>query len=416
MDREVLVTIPNEAGRKAILLAHTASLKIDPSISSSVLFSRLYNGGRKGAGQEGDELGAFDLLGALATACHGYSGADLAALVREAAMSAILSESERRSKQLAAPDMVAPKGGNNVRVVVTAMDFEAAMKRVGPSIARGAELEVPPVHWDDIGGLPEVKRRLRQAVEWPLMHGEAFKRLGLKPPRGVLLYGPPGTAKTTLARAAASASRATLLPLSCAQLFSMYAGEGESILRETFQRARLSAPSIILLDEVDAVAARRPEGGGEEGGGDSSSLRLLSTLLTEMDGMEQASSGVLVLAATNRPEAIDPALTRPGRLDVHLYVPPPDEQGRHEVLKVHTRKMPLDESVDLAEVARSIRAVGLTGAEIEGLCREAAMVALREDVEGAHKVSGRHFREALESVKPATSPQDLERYRAWGRG
>ncbi|KAK9812818.1 hypothetical protein WJX72_004297 [[Myrmecia] bisecta] len=379
LDREVAISVPNLQDRAAILQLHARALPLG---------------------------GNVDLAG-LAAACHGYSGADLAALCREAAMHAMASDAE------AFLEGRSDSAGVSLTGHVSQGDFQAAMQRVGPSITRGSEVDVPAVRWEDIGGLEEVKRRLQQAVEWPLLHEAAFKRLGLAPPRGVLLHGPPGCCKTTLARAAATASKATLLALSGAQLYSMYVGEGEALLRDIFKRARLAAPSIVFLDEVDAVAGRRAEGQGTAngGGGAEAGVRLLSALLTEMDGMELAT-GVLVLAATNRPQAIDPALMRPGRFDLLLYVPPPDAAGRLQTLQIHTRSMPLAADVDLQALADSTDL--FTGAELEGLCREAAIAALREDLEGASEVAARHFHTARAATRAALTAQQLQQFASWG--
>eukprot|EP00798_Chlamydomonas_sp_ICE-L_P030681 gene30681-35705_t len=299
--------------------------------------------------------------------------------------------------------------------------------------------------WEDIGGLVEVKRRLRQAVEWPLQHKSAFDRLGISAPRGVLLYGPPGCSKTTLARAAASASGATMLPLSCAQLYSMYVGEGESALRETFRKARLSSPSIIFLDEVDAVAGKRSKGSSGSGSGSDSATRLLSPThptypspLTPSP--RQAIRGLL------RPRASDPRAPQAqggevdghgeshgnsdgdghgngdenekvsyrwgmvGRLDVQLMVPPPGKEGRGQILGIHTRQMPLDPDVDLQAVAEDT--ANFSGAELAGLCREAAIAALREDMEhGA--VAARHFRAARAGLRAGLTPEVMQYYEEW---
>lgn len=295
---------------------------------------------------------------------------------------------------------------------VSASDFEAARSKVGASIARGAAREFPPAHWDDIGGCQEAKRRLIQAVEWPLTRGDALKRLGLKPPRGVLLHGPPGCAKTTLARAAATASGATFIPLIGSELYSMWVGEGEAALREAFRRARLASPAIIFVDEIDAVVGKRPAGVGAAKDNDASA-RLLSTFLTEMDGMELAT-GVLVLATTNRPKALDPALLRPGRFDHVVFVPPPDAAGRLAALLVHTKAMPLAPDVDLESIAA--RTELYTGAELAGVCREAALAALREGGVSMHsveEVAGRHFEAAVRAVRPALSEELLAQYADW---
>eukprot|EP00198_Chlamydomonas_reinhardtii_P002273 XP_001691609.1 cdc48-like protein [Chlamydomonas reinhardtii] len=416
LDREVLVALPDAAQRADILRLHTRGLQLAADVD----------------------------LAAVAAACHGYSGADLAAATREAAMAALAevaaaalgigaSAAADSSDAAATADGGDPVGatadgagdgstgfagwgvgglmsaGPLPALVVRAAHLATAMKKVRPSIVRGAEVDIAPVSWEHVGGLEEVKRRLRQAVEWPLMHAAAFERLGLSAPRGVLLHGPPGCSKTTLARAAATASGATFLALSCAQLFCMYVGEGEAALRDCFKRARAAAPTIIFLDELDAVAGRREEGGEGGGGvgGPDAGVRLLTTLLTEMDGIELAA-GVLVLGATNRPGAVDPALLRPGRFTTLLY------EGRRAALQVHSRKLPLAPDVDLAAVAAQTH--NYTGAELAAVCREAALAALREDLQGAEQVAARHFAAAVAAVRPALSAAELDTYAAWGRG
>ncbi|KAJ6962763.1 cell division control protein 48 [Populus alba x Populus x berolinensis] len=267
-DAEIEVTTPTEEERLQILKLYTRKLHLDPNVN----------------------------LHAIAASCNGYVGADLEALCREATMSALnsLDTSEDAGVQL------------------TMDDWKHAKSVVGPSITRGVTMEIPKVSWEDIGGLKDLKKKLQQAVEWPIKHSAAFARMGISPIRGVLLHGPPGCSKTTLAKAAANAAQASFFSLSGAELYSMYVGEGEALLRHTFQRARLAAPSIIFFDEADVVAAKR---GGTSSNSTTVGERLLSTLLTEMDGLEQ-SKGILVLAATNRPYAIDAALMRPGRFDL----------------------------------------------------------------------------------------------------
>lgn len=369
-DREVEVAVPDAAARGAILALHAAKLPREPSLD----------------------------LHAVASACFGYTGADLAALAREAAMVAI--------EEADAADAAAMRP-------LTVADFAAARRRVGASLVRGVAVEPAPVTWADIGGLEDVKRRLRQAVEWPLLHDGAFARLGLRPPRGVLLHGPPGCSKTQLARAAAHASGATLIPLSGAQLFSAYLGEGERALQRAFRRARAAAPAIILLDEADAVGARRPAGGGEAGsagGGSGAEERLLCTLLSELDGIAP-TSGVLVIAATNRPTALDAALLRPGRLDLHLYVPLPDRAGRAATLRIHAAKLARAADVDLEALADATS--GCTGAELAAICAEAALAALREDAAAA-AVTQRHFLAAARAAPPSLTAEQLAGYVAFG--
>uniref|UniRef100_A0A6M2E6J3 AAA+ ATPase domain-containing protein n=1 Tax=Populus davidiana TaxID=266767 RepID=A0A6M2E6J3_9ROSI len=358
-DAEIEVTTPTEEERLQILKLYTRKLHLDPNVN----------------------------LHAIAASCNGYVGADLEALCREATMSALnsLDTSEDAGVQL------------------TMDDWKHAKSVVGPSITRGVTMEIPKVSWEDIGGLKDLKKKLQQAVEWPIKHSAAFARMGISPIRGVLLHGPPGCSKTTLAKAAANAAQASFFSLSGAELYSMYVGEGEALLRHTFQRARLAAPSIIFFDEADVVAAKR---GGTSSNSTTVGERLLSTLLTEMDGLEQAK-GILVLAATNRPYAIDAALMRPGRFDLVLYVPPPDLEARYEILGVHTRKMKISNDVDLRRIAEDSEL--FTGAELEGLCREAGIVALRENI-SATVVCNRHFQRVKESLKPALTSAEVERY------
>ncbi|KAM7484438.1 hypothetical protein LguiA_000447 [Lonicera macranthoides] len=360
-DAEVEVTTPSEEERFHILKLYTKLLPLDPNVD----------------------------LQAIAASCNGYVGADIEALCREATMSAIGKSS-----------------GENQEVVMrnlTMDDWNYAKSVVGPSITRGVTVEIPKVSWDDIGGLKDLKKKLQQAVEWPLKHSEAFTRLGVSPVRGILLHGPPGCSKTTLAKAAAHAAQASFFSLSGAELYSMYVGEGEALLRNTFRRACLAAPSIIFFDEADVVASKR---GGNSSGSTTVGERLLSTLLTEMDGLEQAK-GILVLAATNRPYAIDAALMRPGRFDLVLYVPPPDLEARYEILHVHTRQMRVDTDVDMRQIALDTEL--FTGAELEGLCREAGIVALREDI-SATIVCNRHFQTVKNSLKPALTREELDSY------
>ncbi|KAG5079798.1 hypothetical protein AAZX31_02G112200 [Glycine max] len=359
-DAEIEVTVPNEDDRFQILKLYTKMIPLDPVLD----------------------------LKSIAALCNGYVGADLEALCREATMYAI-----KRSSNT--------KDASNFSL--TMEDWKHARSVVGPSITRGVTVEIPKVTWEDIGGLKELKKKVQQAVEWPIKHSAAFSRMGISPVRGILLHGPPGCSKTTLAKAAAHAAQASFFSLSGAELYSMYVGEGEALLRKTFQRARLAAPSIIFFDEADVVAAKR---------GDSSSNsatvgeRLLSTLLTEIDGLEEAK-GILVLAATNRPYAIDAALMRPGRFDLVLYVPPPDLEARHEILCVHTRKMKTGNDVDLRRIAEDTEL--FTGAELEGLCKEAGIVALREDISAA-VVCDRHFQIAKSSLKPALTKSEIDSY------
>ncbi|KAJ0634461.1 putative AAA+ ATPase domain, ATPase, AAA-type, core, AAA ATPase, AAA+ lid domain-containing protein [Helianthus annuus] len=362
-DAEIEVTTPNEEERLQILKLYTKKVPLDPSVNLEVI----------------------------AALCNGYAGADLEALCREAAMCAV-----KRCSNV--------EEANVCSLLID--DWKIARSIVGPSITRGVTVEIPKVSWDDIGGLHNLKKKLKQAVEWPLKHSEAFEKLGVSPIRGILLHGPPGCSKTTLAKAAAHAAQASFFSLSGAELFSMYVGEGEALLRNTFHRARLVAPSIIFFDEADVVAAKR---GTSSSGSTTVAERLLSTLLTEMDGLEEAK-GILVLAATNRPHAIDNALMRPGRFDLVLYVPPPDLEARYEILRVHTRGMNIDNDVDLKQIAQETER--FTGAELEGLCREAGIVALREDIT-ATVIHNRHFQTVKSSLNPALTSEEIDSYASY---
>ena len=393
-DVEVEISLPSAKQRLAILRLHARALPLADDVDLEVV-----------AGN-----------------AKGYSGADLAALCREAAMASI-----RDAAGSAATSSANVKTHSLSAPVVAARHFSAAAGRVGASVTRGAAIEPSATTWDDVGGLDDVKKRLKQAVEWPLRHAAAFRRLGLAPPRGVLLHGPPGCAKTTLARAAATASGATVIALSAADVFSKYVGEGERALRDAFARARRAAPAILLLDEIDGMVGNRGEAAAASGSGGASgngnagndvAARVLSALLVEMDGLEvgggdgggdgdAAAGNVLVVATTNRPAALDAALTRPGRLDMVLYVPPPDAQGREAALRVHARGVPLAPDVDLRAVAR--RAERFTGAELRGVIREAALAALRQDM-GASAVAAAHVDAALAATRPALAESDLAKW------
>ncbi|KAF8658797.1 hypothetical protein HU200_059284 [Digitaria exilis] len=361
-DTEVEVTVPTVEERLQILKLYAKNLHLDEKVD----------------------------LQMIAAFCNGYVGADLEALCREAAKLAYHRMLDRGEKVLK----------------ILMEDWESARSMVGPSITRGVTKEISTVSWDDIGGLKDLKKELQKAVEWPIKHAAAFDRLGIPPVRGVLLHGPPGCSKTTLAKAAAHAAQASFFSLSGAELYSKYVGEGEALLRGTFQKARLASPSIIFFDEADAIAPKRTGPGGNSNGGVTAGERLLSTLLTEMDGLELAT-GIIVLAATNRPNAIDGALMRPGRFDKVLYVPPPDVEGRYEILRIHTRKMKLGEDVDLWKIAECTEL--FTGADLEGLCREAGMAALREDL-SATTIHNAHFQTARSSLRPSLTKAVVDEY------
>ena len=316
----------------------------------------------------------------IAQAAHGYVGADLQALV-------LASE---------------PQGDENKDGKVTSADLKRALNRVKPSAMREVQIEVPNVSWADIGGLDKLKLSLRQAVEWPIKHPEDLARFGITAPKGVLMYGPPGCSKTMIAKALANESGLNFLSIKGPELFSKWVGESERAVRDLFRKARQVAPAIIFFDEIDALGSQR---GGDSGGG-AVGNRVLAMLLTEMDGIE-ALKDVTIVAATNRPDMMDKALIRPGRLDRLFYVPLPDAGTRHKVLEVHTRRKPLGEDVDLSALVELTE--GYSGAEIASVCNEAALKALEEDIT-AVKIHPRHFEQALLKVQPRIKPEFLKIY------
>ncbi|MCE4621284.1 MAG: CDC48 family AAA ATPase [Desulfurococcales archaeon] len=370
-DREIEVPLPDKQGRLEILQIHTRHMPLADDVD----------------------------LEKLAEITKGYTGADLAALVREAAMHALrryLPEIDIEQEKI--PVEVLEK------MVVKMEDFLAAYREINPSGLREIFVEVPEVHWDDIGGLDEVKQELREVVEWPLKYPEAFARMGIKPPRGVLLFGPPGTGKTLLAKAVATESGANFIAVRGPEILSKWVGESEKAIREIFRKARQYAPAVVFFDEIDAIASMRGTEIGSRVG-----ERIVSQLLTEMDGITDLQD-VVVIAATNRPDILDPALLRPGRLEKLIYVPPPDKQGRLEILRIHTRHMPLADDVDLSEIADMTE--GYSGADLAALVREAAMIALRENLSST-VVARRHFEEAMKKIRPSITRHMLEYYERW---
>ncbi|MFA4668437.1 CDC48 family AAA ATPase [Pyrococcus kukulkanii] len=443
-DREIEVGVPDKQGRKEILQIHTRGMPIEPDFRKGDVLKALEEIKKdekfkdvidkaiekvKASREEEipkvlkeisedlyNEVKAklIDyLLEELAEITHGFVGADLAALAREAAMAAL-----RRLIREGKIDFEAETIPREVldELKVTRKDFYEALKMVEPSALREVLIEVPNVHWDDIGGLEDVKQELREAVEWPLKYPEAFRAYGITPPKGILLYGPPGTGKTLLAKAVATESEANFIAVRGPEILSKWVGESEKNIREIFRKARQAAPTVIFIDEIDAIAPRR--------GTDVNRVtdRIINQLLTEMDGLVE-NSGVVVIAATNRPDIIDPALLRPGRFDRLILVPAPDEKARLEIFKVHTRNMPLAKDVDLKELAK--RTEGYTGADIAAVCREAAMIAMRraleqgilkegmkaDEIRRIAKVTMKDFEEALKKIGPSVSKETMEYYR-----
>jgi transitional endoplasmic reticulum ATPase len=368
-DREIEIGIPDKKGRKEILQIHTRGMPLAADVD----------------------------LDKVAEITKGYTGADLAALCREAAMKCIrrILPSIDFNEERISPEIL-----NSLEV--TMKDILEAYKEITPTALREVEIETPTVHWDDIGGLHDIKQKLIEAIEWPLKFPDKFERLGIKPPKGILLYGPPGCGKTLLAKAVATEAEANFVTIKGPEVYSKWVGESEKAIREVFRKARQASPCIIFLDEIETIVPRK------DMLDDSSGVahRVAAQLLSEMDGIEELRD-VVVLGATNRPDLMDPAVLRPGRFDRLIYVPPPDEGGRYETLKIYTRNMPLSEEVDLRKLAAMTE--GYSGADLESLCREAAFAALRRDT-NAKYVSWADFQEALKIVRPSITPAMLKEY------
>ncbi len=374
-DREIEIGIPDRNARKEILQIHTRNMPIAEDVS----------------------------LDELANITHGYTGADISSLAKESAMKALRRILPKIDLE---QEFVSPQILEELRV--TREDFFNALREIHPSALREVFVEVPNVRWTDVGGLDEIKSELKEAIELPLKKPEVFTRLGIRPVRGILLVGLPGTGKTLFAKAVATESEANFISIKGPELLSKWFGESEKAVREIFRKARQAAPCIIFIDEIDAVASWR--GASDEGS--RAGERVVNALLTEMDGLQNLKN-VVVLAATNRPDILDPALLRPGRFDRVLQMPVPDEETRLEILKVHTRKMPLMKDVDLKSLAKKTE--GYTGADLEAVCREAGMNALREDID-SKTVGQKHFEQALKTVKPTVTKQNLDRMKKFTEG
>jgi transitional endoplasmic reticulum ATPase len=367
-DREIEIGVPDKQGRYEILQIHTRGMPLAEDVD----------------------------LKKLAEMTHGYTGADLAALCRETAMKALRRYLPQINLE---EERIPPEVLEKMEVKME--DFLNAFKEITPTALREVYIEVPTVHWDDIGGLEEVKQELREAVEWPLKNPEVFKRMGIKPPKGILLYGPPGCGKTLLAKAVATESEANFISIKGPEVFSKWVGESEKAIREVFRKARMAAPAVIFFDEIDSLVPRRGLGFADSG----VTERVISQLLTEMDGIVTLEN-VVVMAATNRPDIIDPAVLRPGRFDRLIYVPEPDEKSRLQIFKIHTKNMPLAKDVSLETLAAMTK--HYSGADIEAVCREAAMQALRRDL-NAKEVTMMDFEEALKRIGPSITP-DMEKW------
>lgn len=374
-DREIEIGIPDRLGRFDVLQIHTRGMPLAEDMS--------------------EERG----LREIADMTHGFVGADLSSLCKEAAMHAIRNILPLINIEEEIPAEIMEK------IVVTREDFQNALQNIEPSALREVFIEVPAVRWTEIGGLESVKQELIEAVEWPLKYPEAFEAIHTRPPRGVLLFGPPGTGKTMLAKAIATESEANFISIKGPELLSKYVGESEKAIRETFRKARQAAPTIIFFDEIDSMVPTRGisfDTGVTE--------RMVSQILTEIDGLEELKN-VVVVAATNRPDMVDPALLRPGRLERFIYVCPPDLKEREIIFNIHLKGKPLAPEIDIKELAQ--RTQGYVGADIEAICHEAAIIALRDwikpgmDRETVKKealnvrIQKDHFEKAFTMVRPA---------------
>jgi transitional endoplasmic reticulum ATPase len=368
-DREIEIPVPDKKGRKEILQIHTRYMPLEKGVD----------------------------LDKLAEVTYGYVGADIAGLAKEAAMHALrrviptissLKEDEPIPKEILE------------KLKVKKGDFDYALRMVQPSAMREVLIEIPKVKWEEVGGLEDVKQALKEAVQWPLENPDCFKTLGIRPPRGILLYGPPGCGKTYVVKALANEAGVNFVAVKGPELLSKWVGESEQHVRDVFRRAKQVAPSIILFDEIDALAPKRGLSVGTR-----VMEQVVSQLLTEMSGIEEME-GVAVIATTNRPDILDPALLRPGRFDRLIYVPAPDEKTRLEIFKIHTKNIPL-KGVNLGKLAEKTQ--GYSGADIEALSREAAMFALREN-QKAKEVTMKHFEQALKKVRPSITEDMFKKY------
>jgi len=363
-DREIEIGVPDRNGRKEILQIKVRTMPLNNDVD----------------------------LDELASITHGYTGADISFLTKEAALKSLrrILPEVNLEEEFIPPEILD-------KISITRNDFFDALREIQPSALREVYVERPTTRWEDIGGLEQVKREIQEAVELPLKKPELFERIGIRPIKGILLYGPPGTGKTLLAKAAANETEANFIAISGAQVLSKWVGDSEKSVRDIFKKARTAAPCVLFIDEIDAIAPIR---GGNEG--HRVTERVVDTLLTEMDGMKNLKH-VVIIGATNRPDILDPALLRAGRFDRVIEVGLPDEITRLHVLKIHTKKMPIEKDVDLKDLAKITESY--TGADLENLCREAGMSAIRE---AAKKVSNQHFAYALKNILPSLRKDDIE--------
>jgi len=367
-DRELEIEVPNKEGRESILKIHTRHMPIAKDVD----------------------------LKELATHTHGFVGADLASLAKESAMIVLrrLLPDLKYEKEESIPKSILEK------LKITRQDFREALKTVRPSALREVLIEIPNIKWADIGGLDKIRQELVEAVEWPLKHPESFERMGVKPPKGILLYGAPGTGKTLIAKAVAHESEANFISIKGPELLSKWVGESEKAVREIFKKARQTSPTIIFFDEIDSLVPRRGASSDSH-----ISERVVNQLLTELDGLQDLHD-IVIIGATNRPDMLDTALLRPGRFDRILLTPAPDQKAREEIFKIHTKNMPI-KGINIEELAKMSQ--GYVGADIEAICREAAILALRENMK-ANEINKKHFTEAFEKIRPSVTPEVEKAY------
>jgi len=370
-DREIEINVPDFEGRLNILKIHTRNMPLAKNVN----------------------------LKELAEVTHGFVGADLSSLVKESAMIVlrrILPDLKLKEDEPIPKDVLE-------KLQVTLDDFKEALKTVRPSAMREVLIEIPNIRWDNIGGLDEVKQELKEAVEWPLKYPDSFKRMGIRPPRGILLYGAPGTGKTMLAKAVANESKANFILVKGPELLSKWVGESEKAVREIFKKARQASPCIVFFDEIDSMAPRRSASADSK-----VTERVVNQILTELDGLEELHD-VVVIAATNRPDLVDSALLRPGRFDRVILTPVPDTKTREQVFEIHTKDMPL-KGVDIKELAA--KTAGFAGADIESVCREAAINVLRKDID-AKQINSADFNTVLKKVGPSITKEVDDAYKAF---
>ncbi|VAH74692.1 unnamed protein product [Triticum turgidum subsp. durum] len=396
-DREIDIGVPDEVGRLEVLRIHTKNMKLDEDVNLEVV----------------------------AKDTHGYVGADLAALCTEAALQCIREKMDVIDLE---DDTIDAEILNSM--AVTNDHLKTALVGTNPSALRETIVEVPNVTWNDIGGLDGVKRELQETVQYPVEHPEKFEKFGMSPSKGVLFYGPPGCGKTLLAKAIANECQANFISIKGPELLTMWFGESEANVREIFDKARQSAPCVLFFDELDSIATQR---GGRVGDAGGAADRVLNQLLTEMDGMN-AKKTVFIIGATNRPDIIDSALLRPGRLDQLIYIPLPDEASRHQIFKACLRKSPVAKDVDLGALARFT--AGFSGADITEICQRACKYAIREDIEKdmerqrmgkdtmevdggqedeVAQIKASHFEESMRYARRSVSDADIRKYQAFAQ-